>query len=100
MRRGTTPIHEFGIPFDKSSIKSVKVIYAQKGEIVFCKNTPDCGIEDGKITIRLSQEDTLKLDCGAFVYIQLKILTKDNEVLVSDVIKASVDECLDNEVIV
>lgn len=98
MRQGTTPIHTFGIPLDKSIIKSVKITYKQGDKIVLCKRTEDCDIEDGKIITHLTQNDTLLFDYKSVVKFQLKILTNDGNVHVSDVMRKGVYECLDDEV--
>ena len=99
MRRGTTPIHYFEIPFEKAIIKTVKIIYSQNNKTVLCKNTTDCEIEDGKISVRLTQEETLLFSCKAVVNVQVRILTKGGDALASDIIKVAAFECLDDGVL-
>lgn len=99
MRQGTTPTHTFEIPLAKSLISAVKVIYAQGDKTVLCKRASDCDIEDGKISTRLTQEETFLFDCKKLVQIQLRVLTTGNDSLVSDIMRRSVAECLDGEVI-
>lgn len=99
MIRGTTPTHIFEIPFEKALIKTVKITYSQNGTVVFCKNTEDCTIEDDKITVRLTQEETLACKISSLVSIQLRILTIDGDALSSDIMVDSVQNSLDDEVL-
>ena len=100
MIRGTTPTHIFEIPFEKSLIKTAKVIYSQNDKIIFCKETDDCEIEDGKITIKLTQEETLACKLGLLVSIQIRILTNFGDALTSNIMLDDVQKSLDDEVIV
>lgn len=99
MRRGTTPTHTFEIPMEKAMIKSATVIYKQDDEIILRKTIDDCRIEDGKIVIHLTQEETLSFRCDKSVYIQVAILTPGGDALRSDIMRVTVDQCLDREVI-
>ena len=99
MFRGTTPIHTFYVEIDTSIIKEVKITYSQKDEEVLVKRTEDCTIEDGQISTKLSQEDTFRFEPNTVVFIQLRVLTTGDDVLISELIKASVGKCLDDEVL-
>ena len=99
MIRGTTPTHTFTIPLDASLIAKCKIIYAQDGVKVFCKETEDCVIENQLITTRLTQEESFSLDCKKCVEIQVRLLTTAGEALSSLPIKVGIDECLDDEVL-
>ena len=99
MRRGTTPTHTFEIPFDTSNIKTAMVIYAQEDAEVFRKETGECNFDGNKISVKLTQEETLKLKCAQTVQIQLRILTNDGEAMATDVRDVSVGKCLNSEVL-
>lgn len=99
MFKGTTPTHTFEVDIDTSLIKEVKIIYAQMGREVLVKRTEDCSIEDGKITTRLSQEDTFKFEANTVVTIQVRILTLGGDALTSNLMRAAVGKCLDDEVL-
>ena len=73
MKQGTTPTHTFVLPFDASVIEKVRIIYAQDEEVKL--TVCDVSIEGNTITARLTQEDTLKLECGKFVEVQVRVLT-------------------------
>lgn len=99
MIRGTTPTHIFKIPFAANKIQKVRVIYAQDDIPVLVKEAADCDIEDGQITIKLSQEDTFVFNCKKTVAIQIRILDTAGEAYASKPINAGVRKCLDTEVI-
>lgn len=99
MNRGTTPTHIFTMS-DTSIIKEIKITYAQKNVVVLEKRTEDCIIEVGKVFVRLTQEETFKFSHNSLVDIQIRILTHDDNALISQIITVPVGVCLDNEVLV
>ena len=99
MFKGTTPTHIFEIPIDISLIQEVKITYSQEGEEILVKRLADCTLSDGKVSTRLTQEDTFKFDSSFGVSIQIRILTVNGDALISNVITKSVGECLDDEVL-
>lgn len=103
MIRGTTPTHTFQLPFDTSEVCSVRLIYKQEllhGCIVLTKEIDDCQMSGDQISVTLTQEDTLSLNCKYPVKIQLRVLTKQGESLATTPITRSLVECLDGEVLV
>lgn len=99
MIRGTTPTHVFTLPFDVSVIKTAKVIYSQRGEVVLTKCGDDLRMEGNEIRLTLSQENTLSFTCTDNVSIQLRVLTTANDALASDIMIISVARCLEDEVL-
>jgi hypothetical protein len=101
MYQGTTPLHTYEIDdLDTTLIKTIKITYTQNEKEILVKRTEDCTITPGKISTKLSQEDTFLFDGDSLVTIQLRILTHEGDALRTDSIILSVDECLDNEVLV
>lgn len=99
MIRGTTPTHVFNIPFNTDIIKDVRVIYAQKGEVVITKTMEECLIADGQIGVKLTQEDTFEFDNKETVEIQIKVLTTNDDVMACNPIVISVKKCLSEELL-
>ena len=62
MIRGTTPTHQFILPFGVENIKSGRVIYSQDGQVILTKEISECALEEQTITIKLTQEETFKFD--------------------------------------
>lgn len=98
MRRGTTPTHVFALGIDAGLIKDLRVIYAQQGRVLVKKELGDCTVNGGEVTVKLSQAETLRFDSNKMVDIQIRVLTTGGDALASDIINVTVDECLDNEV--
>lgn len=98
MIRGTTPTHNYRIPFETSGLKEVRIIYSQNDEQILVKETADCNLDGNTISVTLTQEDTFKFDCQKCVQIQLRVSTAGGQVLASKIKHIDVEKCLDNEV--
>ena len=98
MFRATTPTHIFALPFDTSQLKEIRVTYAQGGETILSKTEADCTLNGKEIRIQLTQEETL-LFKPERVYIQLRVLTTDGNVMASNIATVYADNCLDEEVL-
>lgn len=97
---GTTPLHEFLVPPDVTPlIKTVKITYSQNDTVILEKRTDDCTIEPGKISTKLTQEDTFKIDRNYLVKIQIRALTHSGECVKSEPMTATPGKCLDDEVL-
>ena len=98
---GTTPTHVFeDIPIDLCPlIKEVKITYLQNNEEVLVKRTEDCTIGEGRISTKLTQEDTFRFDWSKLVSIQLRLLTVNGECFKSDPMMETAGRCLDKEVL-
>lgn len=101
MIRGSTPTHTFELPFDVKYIKDGRISYMQDGAVVLEKQIDDCTLEGQVITVKLTQEETLLFNCfKGYVYIQIKLLTQNGEVIYSDdEIKEEVERCFNEEVL-
>lgn len=90
MRRGTTQVLIFTVPAE-IEIDKLYITFCQRGKIVLEKSETDCEISGGRITLHLTQEDTLKLAAPMAVYIQLRIRDKAGNALASDLIHTSAE---------
>lgn len=97
MKRGTTPTHTFALPFDVDMIEKVRVLYSQNDELKLTKT--DAALDRNTVTVKLTQEDTFKLESGLVVDIQIRVLTVDGDALNSDIIRVPVERCLESEVL-
>ena len=100
MIRGTTPTHTFTLPFSTELVSCLKITYKQDDTEILVKRTEDCELEGNNIIIKLTQEETFLFDCKKIVRIQMRVLDSSQTAIASKIILASVDECLDNEVLV
>ena len=79
MIQGTTPTHTFNLDIDTSLISKIRISYEQNGKIVLFKERKDCEITANAITVKLTQEETLKFDAPGNVRIQLHVVTPSGE---------------------
>lgn len=99
MIQGTTPTHEFVLPFAAELVKEVRITYEQNGEIVLEKAETDCTFVENSIKLELTQEETLLFDTKYNVKIQLKVLTTEGKVMASQIESVRVGEILNKEVL-
>lgn len=99
MKRGTTPIHQFVLPFSVDMIDEVEITYCQNGQEVLKKYLNHCTADGKTLSVMLSQDETFSFDEGTNVEIQLRVLTKGGEVHASDVFAVDCRKCLSDEVL-
>lgn len=100
MIRGSTPTHNFSLPIDANLIEDLEIVYQQGGVDIIRRTKKDCSIEGNVAKVKLSQQETLSLhNSSRSVKLQMRVKTTGGDVLVSDVLSVSADECLFNEVI-
>lgn len=97
--RGTTPTLEFALPFDASMLAEAFVTISQRGAVVIDKPMDECMCDANRITVKLTQEETLKLDCNATSEIQIRARTMEGEAIASNIITASTARILKDGVI-
>lgn len=99
MRQGTTPKHTFTLPFDTGIVAKVRVVYAQRDDVKIVKTEADAEMDGNVLSVKLTQEDTLQLNCSLKTHIQVRVVTHDGDALVSDIITVNTERCLDSEVL-
>lgn len=95
MYRGTTPTVAIILPIDAKQVTTCYVTFAQFHREVFTKQLSDCTIKenDSKILyLKLSQQDTLSLQCSCDVDIQVRCKLEDGTTLASRPVSLPVDE--------
>jgi hypothetical protein len=99
MRLGSTPKHEFTLPFDMSLVKAFKVTYKQNGKIVLEKYLEDFSANGNTLSVTLAQEETFLFVEGVNVELQARVLTMGGDALPSDIRIITAEKCLDREVL-
>ena len=106
IRRGTTPINRFTMPFDLPEGAEYRIVYAQGEDhaekILFELTTERCAIEGRRISVKLTQEETLLFDCTIYegrrdplpVKIQIGIEVPGEDVIWSEIMVTTVGRCL------
>ncbi|MGF6375131.1 putative nucleic-acid-binding protein [Clostridiales Family XIII bacterium PM5-7] len=104
--RGTTPTHNFAMPFSIEDISEVIIAYVQDDEIVIEKEKGDIelDLENNIMSVQLSQEETLRFAVkdkyiDNIVLIQVRVILIDNYAYASDIIREKVaDVLVDREI--
>lgn len=97
---GGTPLHEFELDLvEVPNIVEVLISYTQNNRVILRKKLKDCTLEGNRLSVRLTQEDTLKFTEDHKVRIQIKLKTDEGEILPSEVMVTPTSRCLDLEVI-
>ena len=125
--RGTTPYHNFILPFTDKEIEVLYITYLQNGELILDKSLDTEGVElhnlldlyenahmedydeeeiatSSQLSVHLSQEDTLSFKFYPaarknITVIQVRILTVDGEAYASDPIRERIMGVLKDGVI-
>ena len=99
MIRGTTPTLEFTIPFDTELIAEAFVTLSQKNKVVLDKPLAECQRDEKVLSVKLTQEETLLLDCDYKTEIQIRVRTVDGDALASDIIAVNTERILKDGVV-
>lgn len=99
MFRGTTPTLEFVLPFNTDLLENILMTVAQKNVPIINKTIADATLSENIVTIQLSQADTLKLNDKYDAHVQLRVKTKNDEVMASDIFRVAVSQILKDGVI-
>lgn len=98
--RGTTPKHEFQLPFPVDFIKDLRITYSQKGNVIFSRDKDDCQLEGDILSIQLTQEDTFQLLPNKILEVEIRALLIDGQVVSGgEPIKLKVIDTINNEVL-
>ena len=106
MVRGETNTDTFIIETAIRDPKAVQVTYRQGNYVIIQKQLEDLDYEilydedldeeyATQIVCKLSQEETFKFWANDYALVQVRIITDDDESLVSNIKKIKIEECLD-----
>ena len=98
--RGTTPTHQFALPFDGGMIKDLTVTYCRdNGEVVVKRRLEECEIVENIVSVTLEQLESLSFQPDEIVEVQIKLSTDGGKVLASPKYRIAVEDALDTEVL-
>lgn len=86
MYRGTTPVIEFVLPFDTSLLETCYITFNQNSDNLFTKELNHCTTNTestNTLYLKLTQEETLSLQCSCDVLVQIRCRLKDGNLLAS-----------------
>lgn len=99
MIRGTTPTLEFVLPFDTGQLAEAFVTLSQNDAVVLDKALTECHCNENRLTVRLTQEETLLLQDECFTEIQIRARTISGDAVASQIIRERTDRILKDGVI-
>lgn len=99
MYRASTPTHYFQLPYEPEAIKEIWLTYAQNGKNILRKTMADLLFDDGVWSVRLSQRET-NLFSQPWATAQFRVLLKNGDSFPSEKFRLSVEDVLDDEVMV
>ena len=82
--RGTTPKHDFEIPYQENNVKDIRVSYVQNNKVVLTKNKTHCVFFEKGISIQLTQEDTISFSPTKNVFVEIRIQLVDGNVVMNE----------------
>lgn len=94
MRRGTTPTHIFETTIDLRGAVVLFMTYNQGKKTIVEKTIDDIEVAEDKLTIKLTQEETLAFDLGKNVQIQCRAKFEDENAIASDILDVRVCDIL------
>ena len=97
MKRGSTPTNTFEVDIDLTGA-TVFISYRQKKQIVFEKSGADVEIEPTKLTVQLTQEETLAFEPGD-VEMQIRYVFPNGKADASDFMKTRAEAIIKDGVI-
>lgn len=83
--RGTTPTFEINLNFDANLIEAMYVTFLQGGKVVFEKDITSCEVKGDYVEVKLTQEETLLLNCGCTVAVQVRARLNDGTSLADEI---------------
>lgn len=98
--RGTTPTHQFRLPFEIDRVECLSITYGYRknNEVVIKKTLEDCTVIDEYVILTLSQEDTLAFKNNSIIQVQMKVLSNSGTVVASSPYYLKVESVLDEEI--
>ena len=82
--RGTTPTHDFELPYTKELVKDVRVSYVQNNQEIITKTLDECRLVGNVLSTDLTQEETFLFVPRWRVEIEIKIQLFDKRVVRSE----------------
>ena len=99
IHKGCTSVESFKFPFDASDVKSIFITFKENGETIIEKTLDDCTFGEGVVSVKISQEDSLKFSDNAIVQVQIRVKLTNDETTKSNIMETYTDNILKDGVI-
>lgn len=99
MIRGTTPTLSFELPSEIAEVSELWITVLQNSTVMINKTLAECELNGNLLTVRLTQEETLKLQGDCTAKIQLRVRTASGDAMASEIMENHVYPILKGGVI-
>lgn len=99
MRRGTTPTLIFNVDMDLTSAEELFITFRQDDRTIVEKTKDECVVETDKITMYLTQEDTLAFSSASRIRVQIRARFDNGDAFASNIVDVRTREILKEGVI-
>lgn len=97
--RGTTPTHQFRLPFEIDRVADLTISYGYRDdEPIIKKYLKDCAVVEDCVVLTLTQEETLAFKPNSIVKVQMKVKSEFGTVVASSPYRLKVESILDEEI--
>lgn len=90
MIRGSTPSFSFVLPSDASCYSTIDIHFVQNGNTVLSVSKESLTLNGNEVSFTMSEADSLKFSDSVPAEIQLRLVSADGTVLVSEIRKIAV----------
>lgn len=97
--KGCTCKNTFPFPYAKEEVATIYITYQQDGETIIEKDIDNCEFAEGKVSVKLTQEESLKFNDDTIVKVQIRCRLNNGAVIKSNIMKSHTDEILKSGVI-
>ena len=94
IRRGTTPTHIFNVNVDLTQAVALYITYRQNGRIIVEKTLEDCTITATTVTVKLTQNETLKFITTSAVEVQIRAKFSNETAIASNIMETDAGRIL------
>lgn len=99
MPKGTNPWSTYTLPFPTELVEKIRIVFAQRDGVKIKKTEKDVEMDGNTVKVRLTQEDTFRLNEMLPVEHQIRVRTTGGDVFKSKVATFTINKCLDKEVL-
>lgn len=85
LRRGTTETISYDLPFPADRLAAAYITVKQNGKTMIEKKLEDMAIDGNRISVKLTQTETLALESGVFAMVQLRARDVNGDAFDSEV---------------
>lgn len=96
---GCTCKNTFRFPYTEEEVTAIYITYQQNDETIVEKTIDNCTFADGTVSVKLTQEESLKFDEDAIVRIQIRCRLTNGAVTKSNILKSHTDKILKKGII-